>query len=81
MAAFPDIKEALVIWLRHARSQTLPITAAVLRAKATELAAALGHSEFQSCSGWLGQFKGCHNIVFKKICGESAAVYHIQYTM
>ncbi|CAC5376698.1 Cell division cycle protein 23 homolog [Mytilus coruscus] len=47
-----------------------------LREKAKFFATNLGIAEnaFECSSGWLEQFKGLHNIAFKKICGESKSV-------
>lgn len=33
-----------------------------------------GISDFTASDGWLSNFKKRHNLVFKKICGESASV-------
>uniref|UniRef100_A0A3B3QEJ7 HTH CENPB-type domain-containing protein n=1 Tax=Paramormyrops kingsleyae TaxID=1676925 RepID=A0A3B3QEJ7_9TELE len=38
----------------------------------------LGHPDFKASLGWLDRFKKRHNIVFKAICGESAAVQQKQ---
>ncbi|GBN71464.1 Tigger transposable element-derived protein 4 [Araneus ventricosus] len=34
----------------------------------------LGHKDFKSRNGWLENFKNRHNIVFRKLCGESQSV-------
>ena len=34
------------------------------------------YDEFHASSGWLHNFKECHNICFKNICGETSAVDH-----
>ena len=73
-AAFEDVEEALVLWLKVIRSQNIPISGSIIRAKAEELAKELGHGDFQCSSGWLQRFKGRHSIIQKRICGESAAV-------
>ncbi|GLV61270.1 cag, partial [Carabus blaptoides fortunei] len=42
--------------------------------KAKEIAESLGHSTFSASSGWLNKFRNRHNISFKAISGEGAAV-------
>ena len=73
-AAHEDVEEALVIWFKGIRDQSVPVSGSILRAKAEELSKKLGHEQFQCSSGWLQRFKERHAIVQKKICGESASV-------
>ena len=73
-AAHKDIKDALILWMKFARSCQVPISGPVLQTKAQELASELGHPDFRCSSGWLSRFKEWHGIVFKNVCGESADV-------
>ena len=73
-AAYPEVEEALVSWLKFARSQNTPISGPVLQTKAEELATEFGYDDFKCSTGWLSRFKVRHDIVFRKLCGESAVV-------
>jgi hypothetical protein len=42
--------------------------------KSTKISQSLGHEQFKASNGWLENFKKRHDIAFKKVCGESAAV-------
>jgi hypothetical protein len=46
----------------------------VLQEKATEIALRLKISNFEDSNGWLQQFKKCHDISSKNVCGESGSV-------
>ncbi|GLV46677.1 cag, partial [Carabus blaptoides fortunei] len=46
----------------------------LIRCKVKEIDESLGHSTFSACSGWLNKFRIRHNISFKAISGEGAAV-------
>ncbi|GBM90245.1 Tigger transposable element-derived protein 4, partial [Araneus ventricosus] len=52
----------------------LPIVGNELKEKAEQFAQKLGHKDFRSRNGWLENFKNRHNIVFRKLCGESQSV-------
>lgn len=69
---FEDIDEAMLKWVRAARSKNLPVSGVLLKQKAKEFADSLGHEDFEASTGWLDKFKNRHNIVGKTLCGESA---------
>jgi len=71
---FDEIEEVLVRWLKHARSQNVPISAVILKEKAIEIAKELNIEDFGGSNGWLERFKERHCLSFKSICGEAAAV-------
>ena len=73
-AKFEDIESALYKWFLGARAHGLPISGAILTTKAQDLAKQLGHSDFKASNGWVQRFQTRHNIVFKKVCGESKSV-------
>ena len=72
-AKYCSMEEATLIWFKQARAMNLPISGSLLGQKAEQLAQQLG-TEFHANSGWLDRFKNRHGLVFKSICGESAAV-------
>ena len=74
VAAYEDLKEALVIWIGQARSQNVPLSGPILIETADSLPKKLGYSEFKCSCGWLERFKGRHGLCFKKIVGESGIV-------
>jgi hypothetical protein len=71
---FEDVDAALFAWLKQIRSHNVTINGPLLMTKAEELAKSLGHSEWKCNVAWLDRFKKRHDIVFKAVCGESAAV-------
>ena len=73
-AVYLEVEEALVSWLKYARSQNVPISVPILQTKAEKLAAKLGFDDFKCSTGWLSRSKERHDIVFKTVSGESAVV-------
>ena len=73
-----EVDVALFQWFTAARLQSIPISGELLKAKAEELSRELvpsTSSEPWTCSsGWLSRWKVRHNIKFRSICGENAAV-------
>ncbi|XP_037557867.1 tigger transposable element-derived protein 4-like [Dermacentor silvarum] len=72
--AHPELEQALLIWIREARSNHLPLSGDIVAAKALSLAAMLGIENFASSDGWLTRFKQRHDLVFKSVSGERASV-------
>lgn len=70
-----DVDEALFQWFTAARAQSVPISGEVLKSKAEELCKEMEpDTEWKCSSGWLSRWKVRHNISYKSICGENAAV-------
>ncbi|GFO22523.1 tigger transposable element-derived protein 4 [Plakobranchus ocellatus] len=69
-----DVDRALFTWFKDARSKNVPLSGPILVEKAKEFAERLGVTSFTGSTGWLDRFKSRHEIVMKRICGESAAV-------
>lgn len=67
------VDEALLKWVTTARAKNLPLSGVLIREKALEYAAALGHEDFSASVGWLDKFKKRHNIAQMSVCGESAS--------
>ncbi|KAH1173012.1 hypothetical protein KIL84_016851 [Mauremys mutica] len=78
VAEHKDVDDALFQWFTNTQATNLPVNGPLLMEKADILAAKLGHPDFKASQGWLDRFKKRHNIVFKAICGESAAVQQEQ---
>ncbi|XP_064463461.1 tigger transposable element-derived protein 4-like [Ornithodoros turicata] len=72
-AAHPRATEALLLWLKRARSSNIPVSGPILQAEANELAERLGHADFKCSNGWISRFKERHGLVFKAVSGEEAA--------
>lgn len=73
-ASYPNVEEALLMWLRDARSRNIPVNGLLLRKRAEQLAVVLNQEQFQCSEGWLSRFKSRHAIAFKCLSGESASV-------
>ncbi|KAL3216321.1 hypothetical protein MRX96_006504 [Rhipicephalus microplus] len=73
-ASYPDVEEALLMWLRDARSRNIPVNGLLLRKRAEQLAVVFNQEQFQCSEGWLSRFKSRHAIAFKCLFGESASV-------
>ncbi|GBN94626.1 Tigger transposable element-derived protein 4 [Araneus ventricosus] len=74
MEKFPEINEALIEWFKSARAKNIPISGALMKQKAMEIADALGTKDFYTGNGWLNKFRLRNNVVFRALCGESADV-------
>lgn len=72
-ATYEDIENALMIWLRQARSNNLPIGGPILKEKAIALAKELGHHDFKCSDGWLDRFKKRREVTFRTVSGEANA--------
>ncbi|KAG0445233.1 hypothetical protein HPB47_018103 [Ixodes persulcatus] len=68
-----ELEKCLVLWLRRARSQSIPINGPLIRAKAEEFVLQLGITDFLCSEGWLTRFKERNGLVFRTIAGEAAA--------
>lgn len=71
---YPELEKALLIWIKEARNNKLPLSGEVVAAKALSLAAMLGINDFASSNGWLTHFEHRHDLVFKSMCGEKVSV-------
>nr|XP_037270601.1 tigger transposable element-derived protein 4-like [Rhipicephalus microplus] len=72
--AHPELEQALLIWIREARSNRLPLSGDIVAAKASSLVIMLGIENFASSDGWLTRFKQRQDMVFKSVNGEKAAI-------
>ncbi|KAH8021087.1 hypothetical protein HPB51_012371 [Rhipicephalus microplus] len=72
-SAFSDVEEALVKWLKAARSKNLPISGPLLVEKALVFASQLNHDNFVCSNDWQARFKARHGITTRTVLGEGAA--------
>lgn len=70
---YDDIDEAILKWMTVMREKKLPLSGTLIKEKALEFGAALGHKDFQASNGWLEKFRKRHGVIHKVICGESAS--------
>jgi hypothetical protein len=61
-------------FFQKCHAMDIPITGPMLQTKAKEIAQRLHVENFQPSNGWLESFKTRHNIYFRFLSGESAAV-------
>lgn len=72
-STYDDIDEAIFKWMTVMREKKLPLSGTLIKEKALEFGAALGHRDFQASNGWLEKFKKRHCVIHKVISGESAS--------
>ena len=73
-AKYEDIDEAVYRWFCQAREKNVPISAAILKAKAVKYALSFGVNDFACSNGWIDHFKQRHDLSFKTIIGEKGDV-------
>ncbi|XP_054259576.1 tigger transposable element-derived protein 6-like [Macrosteles quadrilineatus] len=69
-----DVEECVLKWLKQCRDKNIAVSGPILQEKAQQFASELGHEQFRASNGWLQNFKKRNEIIFRKICGESAKV-------
>ncbi|KAH8038961.1 hypothetical protein HPB51_004073 [Rhipicephalus microplus] len=72
-SAFSKVEEALVKWLKAARSKNLPISRPLLVEKALVFVSQLNHGNIVCNNVWLARFKARHGITTRTVSGEGAA--------
>ena len=70
----PKLDDGLLMWLKQARGQNLPVSGDLLKEKAMKLAELMHITDFTASEGWLDKFKKRHGITFKTVQGEAGAV-------
>ena len=73
-ATFNDIEDALLLWLKQARTCGVPVGGPLLKEKANQLAIELGHEGFACSDGWLDRFKKRREVTFRMVSGEANSV-------
>lgn len=74
---YENIDEACYKWLVNARSQIIPISAAVMKTKALYFAKEFGCNDFSASDGWLDRWKKRKNVSFKTVSGQFTYVFLI----
>ena len=74
VSPFKKIEQFLLILLKSAKSQNVPISSSILREKTLQIITELGEFIFSASNEWLQRFILQHDLTFKKVCGEAADV-------
>ena len=72
-AKHSELDEGVLIWLKQAREQNLPVGGDLTKEKALKLAELIHIPDFIASEGWLYNFKR-NGITFKTVQGEAGAV-------
>ena len=64
----------MLIWLKQAREQNLPVVGDLIKEKALKLAELMHIPDFIASDGWLDNFKKRNGITFKTVQGEAGGV-------
>ena len=73
-SSFPNIEEALSLWVENAVSDKVTLTDSILREKARKFAVLFNNREFGATNGWLEGFKKRNNLKSYKKRGEAGSV-------
>ena len=73
-SSFPNIEEALSLWVENAVSDKVTLTDSILREKARKFAVLFNNREFGAANGWLEGFKKRNNLKSYKKRGEAGSV-------
>ena len=73
-AKHSELDEGVLVWLKQAREQNLPVGGHLIKEKALKLAELMHIPDFIASEGWLDNFKKRNGITFKTVQGEAGAV-------
>uniref|UniRef100_H3BCK3 HTH CENPB-type domain-containing protein n=1 Tax=Latimeria chalumnae TaxID=7897 RepID=H3BCK3_LATCH len=74
-SSYNDVDLLIWEWFQRApRSLNMPVSETMIQEKALEFAKQLNKPDFKASNGWLGRFKGRHNIAFSAVSGEKGCV-------
>ncbi|KAJ8871123.1 hypothetical protein PR048_027427 [Dryococelus australis] len=71
---YDAMEDKLLKWYHEMHAANLQVSGHLVQLKDDYIALRLGISDLKFSSGWLQRFKDNNNVVFKHVCGESAAV-------
>ncbi|XP_064463595.1 tigger transposable element-derived protein 4-like [Ornithodoros turicata] len=69
-----NMKKALLLWIKKARASKLPLSGAIIKEKAQDIALQLRCTDFSASDGWLSRFKNRHELVYRSVVGKSKDV-------
>ena len=69
-SSFPNIEEALSLWVENAASDKVTLTDLILKEKAKKFAVLFDNCEFGATNGWLEGFKKRNNLNLTKSEGK-----------
>ena len=72
--SFVDIDNRVHTWFHAARSKRIPVSGPMVKAKALEIATAIGEVDFKASNGWLARFQARNKISARAVSGESGGV-------
>ncbi|KRY21176.1 Tigger transposable element-derived protein 4 [Trichinella patagoniensis] len=70
-----EVNELMFQFFVRCRAKLIPITGQLLQTKAIDIARRMGINDFHASNGWLESFTRRHNMKFRTISGEAAAVH------
>ena len=73
-AQHSKLDDGMLIWLKQARGQNLPVRGNLIKEKTLKLTELMHIQDFIANNGWLDNFKKRHGIAFKTVQGEAGAV-------
>jgi hypothetical protein len=71
---YPEVDNALALWVRAKRQQKAPINGPLLRKKANEFAERLNVTNFDANNGFITRFVKRHDLKYESKSGESESV-------
>ncbi|XP_044599588.1 tigger transposable element-derived protein 6-like [Cotesia glomerata] len=74
LCEYTYVEKCILKWLKQCRDKNVVIGGPILQEKTQQFTVELGHREFRASNEWLHNFKKRNEIIFRKICGESAEV-------
>ena len=69
-STYADVEDALFLWLKDARTKSVPVSGPLLKEKANKFAKDMGVT-FNCSDGWLDRFKRRKDVTFRVISGEA----------
>jgi len=73
-AKYPNIDEALIIWIKEARKNNITINQEILKVKSIKFANDLGYIDFKGSDGFITKFVKRNGLTFGALSGEANKV-------